>query len=99
MSLNPIRPTLRTIHNGTRDVAKASIVIPAGDDLTVSEYVADQLQRDGAFKDGAAPEALLVSLAAARDAEAETQPTEADAGPTVRVKKAPAKKAAAKKRS
>lgn len=56
MSLRPIRPTLRTLHNGSNDVAKVSINVPAGDDITVSEYVAAQLQaQTGAFKDGAAP--------------------------------------------
>jgi len=55
MTLRPITPGLRTIHNGSAFVAKASIVVPAGGELTVPEEVADQLQRDGAFKDGPAP--------------------------------------------
>ncbi len=56
MSLRPINPGLRTIHNGSAFVAKASITVPAGGELTVPAEVADQLQRDGAFKDGPAPE-------------------------------------------
>jgi len=60
MAMTPIKPGLRpayrTLHNGSNDVAKISIVVPAGEDITVSEYVADQLQRaTGAFQDGAAP--------------------------------------------
>ena len=55
MPLNPIKPGLRTIHNGSNGVAKAQIFVPAGDELTVTDYVAEQLQRDGAFKDGPAP--------------------------------------------
>lgn len=60
MAMTPIRPGLRpemrTLHNGSNGVAKVSINVPAGDDVTVSEYVADQLQRQtGAFKVGAAP--------------------------------------------
>jgi hypothetical protein len=55
MALNPISPALRTIHNGSNSVAKASIVVAVGDELTVSDDVAAQLQRDGAFKDGPAP--------------------------------------------
>jgi hypothetical protein len=56
MTLRPIKPGLRTIHNGSAFVAKASIVVPPGAELTVSDEVAEQLQRDGAFKDGPAPE-------------------------------------------
>ena len=64
MSLNSIRPGLRTIHNGSNGVAKASIVVPSGGELTVPDGVADQLQRDGAFKDGPTPQAFLDRLAA-----------------------------------
>lgn len=56
MTLRPIRPGLRTIHNGSAFVAKAQIVVPPNGELTVPDDVADQLQRDGAFKDGPAPE-------------------------------------------
>lgn len=40
MPLNPIRPRLRNTSNG---VAKVQIVIPAGDEIEVSEEVAAQL--------------------------------------------------------
>lgn len=64
MSLKPIRPNLRTIHNGSNAVAKAQINVPAGGELTVPEVVAEQLQRDsGAFKDGETPQAFLDALA------------------------------------
>jgi hypothetical protein len=63
--MNPISPRLRQIHNGGNSVAKVSLVIPAGDDLAVSDYVADQLQRQGAFKDGAAPHLEVEEAAAA----------------------------------
>lgn len=56
MSLRPISPALRTIHNGSAFVAKANIIVQPGAELTVPEDVAEQLQRDGAFKDGHAPE-------------------------------------------
>ena len=69
MGLNQIRSGLRTIHNGSHDVAKAQVIIPAGDELTVSEYVAEQLQRDSAFKDGPAP------------VEADVEPEVKKAGP------------------
>lgn len=56
MALKPIAPNLRTIHNGSAFAAKASIVVPPGAELTVPAEVAEQMQRDGAFKDGPAPE-------------------------------------------
>jgi len=88
MALNPPR-TLRTIHNGSNGVAKVSLSVPAGADLTVSAEVADQLQRDPAFKDGAAPQALLDAL--------NPEPV-GDHGPEVVTPSAPAKvKPAAKK--
>lgn len=64
MGLNPIGGGLRTIHNGSNNVAKASLSVPAGGELTVPADVADQLQRDPAFKDGPATAELLASLAA-----------------------------------
>lgn len=65
MALRNIQSGLRTIHNGSNGVAKVSLVVPAGDELTVSDYVAEQLQRDGSFKDGATPEAMREQIAAA----------------------------------
>lgn len=56
MTLRPIQPGLRTIHNGSAFVAKANIIVPPNGELTVPEVVAKQLQRDGAFKDGPAPD-------------------------------------------
>jgi hypothetical protein len=89
MALRDPRPGLRTIHNGSNAVAKASVVVPAGSDLTVPEEVAAQLfaQASGAFKDGPAPEPLLAALALAKDAPADDAPAE----------EAPAKKAAKRK--
>ncbi len=40
MALNPIRPRLRNISN---DVAKVQIIVPAGDEIEVSEDVAAQI--------------------------------------------------------
>ena len=40
MPLNPIRPRLRNTSNG---VAKVQLVIPAGDEIEVSEEVAAQI--------------------------------------------------------
>jgi hypothetical protein len=108
MSLSPIRPGLRTIHNGTRDVAKASIVVPAGGELTVPDDVAAQLQRDGAFKDGPTPASLTdvldeeeAAAKAAADAEraavlASFAPTVADR-PVEQATAAPGEKRAVKK--
>lgn len=62
--LKPLSTQLRTIHNGSRDVAKVQVVIPPGDELQVSEQVAAQLQRDGAFKDGPPSAELLSALEA-----------------------------------
>lgn len=45
MALKPIRPRLRNISN---DVAKVQITVPAGDEVEVSERVADQIARQGA---------------------------------------------------
>lgn len=85
MALRDPRPGLRTIHNGSNAVAKGSVTVPAGGDLTVPDVVADQLmaQASGAFKDGPAPESLLASLYLV---EADEAPAEKPA------KKAPAKK-------
>ena len=52
MPMTPIRTGLRAIHNGSNSVAKADIRVQPGETLIVSDAVADQLQRDGAFKDG-----------------------------------------------
>jgi len=62
--LKPIRPGLRTIHNGSISVVKAQVNVPPGGDLTVSEVVAEQLLAGFTeFKDGAAPQRLLDALA------------------------------------
>lgn len=42
MALNPIVPRLRVV-NGTNDIARAEIRVPAGDEIEVSETVAAQL--------------------------------------------------------
>lgn len=76
MPLNPVKPGLRTIHNGSADVAKASIVVPSGGELTIPDEVADQLQRDGAFKDGPAPGELVERVAAEKAAEDEVAAAE-----------------------
>lgn len=78
--------TLRTIHNGSHDTAKAYLSIPAGASLTVPAEVADQAQRDAAFKDGEAPEALLSALYPEDDPAPE-------AAPKPKATKAPAKAA------
>lgn len=41
--LNEPKPGLRVLRNRSNDVAKISLVVPAGDELQVSDYVADQL--------------------------------------------------------
>jgi hypothetical protein len=64
MSLKPIRPHLRTIHNGSISTVRTQVNIPPGGELTVPDVVAEQLQRDhSAFKDGEAPQSLLDVLA------------------------------------
>lgn len=45
MALKPVRPRLRNISN---DVAKVQIVVPAGDEIEVSEEVAAQIAHQGA---------------------------------------------------
>lgn len=81
MSLREPVPGLRTIHNGSNDVAKVSVVVPAGSELSVCADVAEQLMAaSGAFKDGPAP--VLV----------EADPVPADDEPVK-----PAKKAAGRK--
>ncbi len=52
--MKPVKSGLRTIHNGSNDVAKVQLNIPAGDTIAVSDYVAAQLP--SAFKDGEAPD-------------------------------------------
>ena len=60
MSLSPVRPGLRTIHNGSNGVAKVSIVVDVGAELTVSDDLAAQFQRaSSAFKDGEAPKVVV----------------------------------------
>ena len=41
--LKPVVKGLRPIHNRSNDVAKTSLVVPAGDTLVVSDAVAAQL--------------------------------------------------------
>lgn len=90
MALHEIKGGLRALHNGGNSVAKVSLAIPAGDELAVSEYVADQLQRQGAFYDGAPGEKPAPAVAA--ETEAVAKPVAKKAAP----KKAVAKKAAPK---
>lgn len=47
MALRPIVPGLRVMVNPSHDVAKVSLVIPAGDLVSVSDEVAAQLERQG----------------------------------------------------
>jgi len=100
--LKPIRPGLRTIHNGSNAVAKAYVIVPSGGELTVPDTVADQLQRDTAFKDGPTPQALLDQAAAAialADVEPAAPAEFVAGGPVDEPKRAPAKKAPAKRSS
>ncbi len=41
--MNTPTPGLRRLFNKSNDVAKVSLVIPAGDEVVVSDYVAEQL--------------------------------------------------------
>lgn len=86
MALNPPR-TLRTIHNGSNGVAKVSLVIPAGADLSVSDELAAQF--GAAFKDGPAPQALLDALAgpAEQDDTPADEPKAAPKKPTAKAAK------------
>ena len=70
MALREPIPGLRTIHNGSNDVAKVSIGVPQGDELTVSDEVAAQLQsQSGAFKDGPAPARVVEAVEAVKPAK------------------------------
>lgn len=64
MALRPIDPGLRRLSQNRNDVAKVSLVVPAGDELTTSDAVAAQLLQTGHF----------VDLDAAPAAEAEPAP-------------------------
>ena len=59
MALKPLNPGLRQFHNKSNDVAKVSLVIPAGDGIAVSEYVAAQL--GPAFIEGEVPAPVVES--------------------------------------
>jgi hypothetical protein len=100
MPMNPIKPGLRTIHNGSNSVAKAQINVPVAGELTVPEEVADQLQRaDSSFKDGPATDeikAVAEKIEAENAPPAEPEPVvETPASAPAKPKKAAAKKAAA----
>lgn len=72
MALRPPVPGLRQMHNKSNDVAKVSLVIPAGDPITVSEYVAGQL--GSAFADGLpAVTGDAASITEATDADTPTR--------------------------
>lgn len=59
MPLNPIRPRLRNVSNG---VAKVELVVPAGDEIEVSEEVAAQLAHQRApFSEATPSEAKPVA--------------------------------------
>lgn len=83
MPLNPLRPRLR---NHSNAVAKIDLVIPAGDEIEVSEDVAAQL---------AVQRAPFSEVTADPEPEPETGDPE-PAKPTPAAKKAPAKKATPK---
>lgn len=47
MALSVPVPGLRRMVNPSHDVAKVSLVVPAGEEVEASEYVAGQLERQG----------------------------------------------------
>lgn len=53
MALRPPSAGLRQFHNKSNDVAKIQILVPAGDAIAVTDYVASQLT--SAFTEGEAP--------------------------------------------
>lgn len=89
MALKTPTPGLRSIRNFGNDVAKVQVVIPAGDELTVSEDVAGQLT------------AADTSLRAADWVRTTAEPSAVEPEPTEDLeddeKPKPAKKAARKK--
>lgn len=57
MPLNEITPGLRPIHYSGRSPVKAQVIVADGDELHVSDDVAEQLLAQSAqFKDGPAPQ-------------------------------------------
>ena len=99
MSLKPIRPHLRTIHNGSISTVRTQVNIPPGGELTVPDVVAEQLQRDhSAFKDGEAPQSLLDALATVEEILAPEAPDEALSAPESDAKPKAAPKAVKSKK-
>lgn len=73
MALRPIDPGLRRLFQNRNDVSKVSLVVPAGDELTTSDAVAEQLLRSGDFVDlDAAKPAAPAPEAVADEAPADT---------------------------
>jgi hypothetical protein len=67
MALNDPVPGLRSMVNPSHDVAKVSLVVPAGETVDASEYVAEQLERQG-FKDaGRTADRITVNVQALPD--------------------------------
>lgn len=103
MALNPLRPVLRTVHNGSISTIRTQVNIPPGGELTLPATVAEQLQRDhGAIKDGPVSEAFLDQLYP--PVVDEDVPVGADVKPTIAEPEPepverPVKKAAARKAS
>lgn len=73
MALNPPVPRLRLVQK-RNNVAKLSLVVPAGDELVVSPAVADQLLASGDFVNTDAP-------TAAPAVEPDPEPAPADEAP------------------
>ena len=67
MGFRPIEPGLRVMVNPSHDVLKVSLSVPAGDEVSVSDAVGAQLERQG-FKD-AAPAAVPAPVVADEPAD------------------------------
>ena len=86
MSLNPVVPRLRAIRHDAVSASKVYLSIPAGDELVVSDVVADQLvAASRQFQEVTEDDEPAVEQATAAPGE-------------VRAVKRPAKKSAAKPR-
>lgn len=91
--MTPPTPGLRQLFNKSNDVAKVQLVVPAGDEIHVTDYVAGQLP-SGAF--APATDETRAAVQARRDAEADETPAVEPVAAVPPVRPAPVKAAAKK---
>lgn len=85
---------LRRLRNTTKHVAKVTVNVPPGDELEVSEYVAEQAKQNSQIVDADSPRAPYVAPVEESDPVAEFEADDVEPKPRKRAAKKAASKSA-----